>query len=356
MKTGKPVTNHKNANHPVPARRRPLAIVWGLSAIALAIGAVAVAFRDLNLDRLLRVLMRADWMWLLAMLAAVPVEQLLRAWKWRQILYDIRPVGTLRLFGAVMAGYFANVLVPVGVSPLVRAWLVARLEGLGVSTVLLTTAIERFIDGIVFAVLIGVLLWIDDFPDAPQALRPIFAAAGLGGLLLFAGLLLGVFVTRHRLLDPTSIPGRGMARLERAFNGRFRGLGNGIASGIVWPRSRWRGIGVVLASLLMKGVSTTHFLWVGLAFGIVLPAAAYLFIMLFAGFSLIISRFVRIPGGGVIGAAFALKLLGVPEEEALAMVTVVHVVTLGTIVAIGAAALWRSGVGPAELRRIRAGR
>jgi len=332
------------------------AVFWSALATALTLGALAVVFHDLNLDLLLRILAGADWIWLVAMLAAVPAEQLLRAWKWRQILYDIRPVATLRLFGAVMAGYFANVLVPIGVSPLVRAWLVARLEGLAVSTALLTTAIERFIDGIVFALLVGTLVWRYDFPDAPQVLQPIFAAAGLGGLLLFAGSLLGVFALRHRLLNRGSISGRAMARLERAFDGRFKGLGDAVAGGIVWPRSFARGAGVWLASLLMKAVSTSHFLWAGFAFGIVLPPTDYLFIMVFAGFSLIISRFVRIPGGGVIGAAFALKLLGVPDEEALAMVTVVHVVTLVTIIAMGATALWCSGVAPAELRRIRASR
>ncbi len=63
---------------------------------------------------------------------AIIAEQVLRARKWRQIIHPLRAVGTGRLFGALMAGYFANMLTPVRVSPLVRAWLVARWEGLSV--------------------------------------------------------------------------------------------------------------------------------------------------------------------------------------------------------------------------------
>jgi len=32
------------------------------------------------------------------------------------------------------------------------------------------------------------------------------------------------------------------------------------ADGIVWPREAWRGAGIVLASIIMKLLATTHFL------------------------------------------------------------------------------------------------
>ncbi len=70
-----------------------------------------------------------------------------------------------------------------------------------------------------------------------------------------------------------------------------------MAEGVIWPKSRLRGAGVIVAGVVMKLISTTHFLWAGLA--------------------MIITRFVRLPGGGVIGSAFALKLLGLADEEAL---------------------------------------
>ena len=330
-------------------------LIWTVLATALAGGALFLAFRDLEVDRLLGVLRRGEGVWIAVLVVAVSLEQVVRGWQWRQLLFEIRPIGTFRLFGAVMAGYFANLVVPIGISALVRAWLVARLEGLRVSTVLLTSAVGRFVDGVVFAVLVGALALFAALPDVEGNLRLALAAASLGGLVLFAALLAGLFGLKDRVARTEGVVGREIARLERVFGGRLAGLGEGIAAGIVWPASRRRAVAVVGASPMMKLVSATHFLWAGLAVGILLAPFDYLFLLVFAGFSMIVARFIRVPGGFAVGSAFALKLLGVADEEALAMVLSVTVVSIVTTVLIGAPALWRSGMTVVELRnRIRA--
>ena len=96
-------------------RRRPATLLWGALAASLALGALAFAFRRLELEHLRAVLEAADWKWLAVVAISVPAEQWLRGWKWRQILHDIRAIATARLFCAVMAGYFANLMVPVGI-------------------------------------------------------------------------------------------------------------------------------------------------------------------------------------------------------------------------------------------------
>ena len=72
--------------------------------------------------------------------------------------------------------------------------------------------------------------------------------------------------------------------------------------------------------------------------------------MVVSGFALIISRFIRVPGGSIIGSAFALKLLGIADEEALTMVIVVHSSAIIMIAGIGAIAMWKSGLTVLELR------
>jgi hypothetical protein len=61
----------------------------------------------------------------------------------------------------------------------------------------------------------------------------------------------------------------------------------------------------------------------------------------------------RIPGGFLVGGVFALDLLGVAEEQGLAMVLLVHFASLITVTSIGAFALWRNGVAIADLRAIK---
>jgi hypothetical protein len=331
--------------------RSPGAVIWSVAAAALSAGVLFMAFRHMDIERLPGVLLAGQAGWLIALAVSIPLEQVVRGWKWRQILFDIRPVGTFRLFGAVMAGYFANMVIPVGVSPLVRAWLIARLEELAIATVLLTTAIERFLDGIIFALIVGVLIFFAVLPSSEDNLRLGLMVAGAGSLVLFSGLLVVLFHFKKRLNRPDTLVGRFVGWLEQAFGGRLDGLGQGLAAGIIWPQSRLRGAGAICASVVMKLISTTHFLWAGLAFGVMLSAFDYLLVMVISGFALIITRFVRLPGGGIIGSAFALKLLGVAAEEALTMVLVVHATSLIMTAAIGGLALWKSGLTVFNLRQ-----
>jgi len=303
-----------------------------------------------DFDRLQEVVAQANVGYLLLVPIAVAAEQLVRGWKWRQLLYQLRPIGTLRLFGAIMAGYFANSLVPLGISPLVRSWVVARLESLSVATVLATAAIDRFVDGIVFAHFVAFVLIFAAFPDPTGALRLGLTVGGLGSLAVFALLLFGL----ARYKRSAARPGHWLTRLAKRLPGGLgaasEGLLRSFSQGIVWPREPRRGLAIVLASFVIKLIATTHFLWAGLAFGIVLRPAEYVFLVVFLGFLIILTRFVRIPGGFFFGGVFALDLIGVAQEPALAMVLVVQISTVIAVTGIGAVALWRFGISFGDLR------
>src|SRR5882724_6067271 len=80
------------------------------------IGAAALAFllHRFDFDRFLAILAGADALFLVLVPLAVMGEQLVRAWKWRQLLRPLRSVGTFVLFGTIMAGYLLSMLVPFG--------------------------------------------------------------------------------------------------------------------------------------------------------------------------------------------------------------------------------------------------
>ena len=109
----------------------------------------------------------------------------------------------------------------------------------------------------------------------------------------------------------------------------------------------------MLASILVKLIAITHFLWAGLAFGVVLRPADYVFLVVFLGFLIILTRLARIPGGFFVGAIYALGLLGADGEEALAIVVVVQFSSVITVGVIGAFALWRNGIVMGDLRSVK---
>lgn len=323
---------------------------WSVAGAAIGLGALVWIALRIDLERLMLTLGTAKPAWLLVLLLAIAAEQLVRAWKWRQILHPLKPIPTLKLFGAIMAGYLANLLVPLGMSPLVRAWLVARLDHLKMSAVLATVAIDRFIDGVVFTGFVALVLGFAVFPDPDGNIRLGLLIAGSGTFVLFAGLLCVLAWHKRRAQVLSGRMFSLVARLPPAVGTRLQALLLSFADGIVWPRETWRRLGVVLASVVIKVIATTHFLWAGLAFGVVLAPIDYVFLLVFAGFAHILAHAARVPGGFILGSIFALGLLNVPEEETVVMVASVQLASMAAVAAIGAVALWREGVALSELR------
>ena len=316
------------------------------------VGLVTLAWvlRRFDLDRFLTLLAGAKWHYLVIMVLTIAGEQFVRAWKWRQLLYALRPVGTLQLFGAIMAGYLIASLVPFGAGTVARSWLIARRENIKLAAVLPSVALDRLTDGVVFACLVPIALLSVIFPDPTGDIRSGLNWAGAGSFVLFALLLFALAAYRYGALGTEGRLLRLVDRLPARMAGPVRRAAASFAEGIVWPRQAWRGAGIVAASACIKLIAATHFLWAGLAFGVVLQPAQYLFLIVFLGFLIILGHFVRLAGSFLIGSVFVLGLFGVAEEAAFAMALVVEGAAILSICGIGALAMWRQGIALADVR------
>ena len=332
-------------NHNIVRRWLP-PLIGGLAALAL----IFWLYRDLDFGRFLTGLRDAHPGWIALLAITIALEQVANGWKWRQILHDVKPVSTLRLTGAFLAGYGANVLVPLGISPLVRSWLIARMEDLKMGTVLTTTIIARFLDCVVFALFAGLVAMAGKVPQIGGNLELGLAAAGAVNFVLFGTALWAMFRFRALLAQEGPLICRLFDWIAKWFRANGAALRGALCDGVVWPRSRWHRLNVLLGAVAAKLISATHYVWAGLAVGVVLAPFDYLFLMVFAGFSLVLSRFVRVPGGFVIGSALAFDLLGVPVEQALLMILFNWMMSIILVVSVGLIVLWQSGI---DIRRAR---
>ena len=235
-------------------------------------------------------------------------------------------------------------MVPLGISPLIRSWLIARMEDLKMGTVLTTTVIARFIDGVVFALFAGLVAMAGKVPQIGGNLEIGLAVAGALNLMLFGAAIWVMFRFRSLLRSDGPLICRifdWVAKLVRANGASLR---SSLGDGVVWPRATRNRFNVLFGAIGAKLISVTHFLWVGLAVGVVLAPFDYFFLMVFAGFSLVLSRFVRVPGGFVLGSALALKLLDVPEGQALLMVLFSWMISIVVVVGGGLIVLWQSSI------------
>lgn len=327
-------------------RSQSILVRWLVPAAAasLAIASLFLVYRDLSFETLLAALARSDPRWLVPLAAAVLVEQIVRSWKWRLILAELKPVPWQRLLGAIFAGFGVVTVVPLPVNPLVRSWLIARLEGFSVATVLTTVAVDRYVDAIVFA-LFGLFITLSGLIAPLEGeMRLGLTAAALVQLVAFSGFALGLFGGRASLVREDSAVSRTLDWVARRGGRRFDGLRLAIHEGIVWPRAPARRAGVIGASVLMKLLAATQFLWAGLAFGIVLTPLECVFMMVFSGFALIAARFLSVPAIYFFATVHALMLIGVPGGEAFAMLLFIRAVSIVLMVGAGAIFLWQGGI------------
>lgn len=316
----------------------------------LALAALAWVLRGFDLQRFRAVLAQADWRVLLFLPVVIVAEQAVRAWKWRQLLWPLRRISTAYLFGAIMAGYLLATLIPFGFGTIARSWLVARREDLKLTAVLATVALDRMTDGLVFVGLVPVAVLATAFPDPSGGIRAGLAWGGGGSLVLFVLLFAGFGVFRRQAASPGPFVKRIGGWLPARMTAPARRLASSFAEGINWPDPPQRTIGIVLASLGIKLLAATQIVLAGLAFGVSLRPAEYLFVMVFLGFLVILGHFLRLAGGFVIAAVFALRLFGVPEEEALAMALVIQAANTLSVAGVGAAALWAQGIALSDVR------
>jgi len=319
----------------------------------LGVVALAWVLRGLDLARFSAVVANADVRFVLMVPVIVAVEQMVRAWKWRQLLRPLRSIGTVYLFGAIIAGYLLAVIVPFGFGTVARSWLVAQREHLKLMAVLATVALDRLTDGIVFACLVPLAVLLAVFPDPTGGIRAGLIWGGAVSFILFVLLLIGLEFYRRQTSDPGVLLKRLGDRLPAQWAGLVGRLAGSFGEGISWLQNPWRGTGVVAASVVIKLIAATQFLGSGLAFGISLRPAEYLFLMVFLGFLVILGHFLRLTGGFIIAAVFALGLFGVPDEQALAMALVVQASNLLSVALIGAVALSGQGIAISELRSLK---
>ncbi len=166
------------------------------------------------------------------------------------------------------------------------------------------------------------------------------AVAGVLNFALFGTFLWAMYRFRALFAEEAPLICRLFDFVAKWFRVNGATLRGALCAGFVWPRSRLHRFYVIAGAVAAKLVAASHYLWAGLAVGFVLAPFDYLFLMVFAGFSLVLLRFVRVPGGFVIGSALAFDFLGAPKEQVLLMILFNWMMSIILVVGIGLVVLW----------------
>lgn len=113
-----------------------------------------LAFRGKDIGQLWNSLVEVHWSWFVLLFAGSAFSHLLRAWRWKYLLYPIKQNVSLRnTFSATMIGYLINNVVP-RLGEFIRPYSMKKLEGLSRSATMGTIVLERILDLVTFAMFV----------------------------------------------------------------------------------------------------------------------------------------------------------------------------------------------------------
>ena len=164
--------------------KRLIQIVVG---IAVSVGALVWAFREIDLDRFTEAFTSISWIPIVPFVVLYLLHFLFRALRWRLLLPDTegeRP--TIRtLFDSIMLGNLATFLLPFRLGEFIRPLVLTRWSPYRFGAAFVSVVIERFFD--LSSALLSLVIVLSFIPSMPDWLQYTVYALGTmaSGLLVF---------------------------------------------------------------------------------------------------------------------------------------------------------------------------
>lgn len=125
-----------------------------------------LAFRGKDLNEIWHSLIDVHWSWFIALFTGTLLSHLIRAWRWKYLLYPIKENISLRnVFSVTMIGYLINNVIP-RLGEFIRPYAMGKLEGVSKSATMGTIILERILDIVTFALIVLTVLSIYAEPFA----------------------------------------------------------------------------------------------------------------------------------------------------------------------------------------------
>jgi len=320
-------------------------------AMALSVGLLWLFFRGTDLASIRDSLARAELSLIGASVLMMLLTYFLRALRWKILLSPLGRASLMNCFVTTVVGFAVNFLVPSGrVGEIVRPYLLARKEGFSTSSAFATIFVERILDLVAVAVLLGG--WI------ALVSRPNLSAGALGGLKIGGWIGLGGAAGAVAVLYVFArYPERALVWASRALAwlpDRAR------AAGLRFAETFAKGFGVLKdGRAFARAVAMSFAVWASIAFAFWLGASAlgvtfpYVDTFPVIGF---LTLGVLVPTPGAVGGyhymcALALtSLFGTDDATAKAVALTNHGVSFLPVTFLGIFLLPKAGTSFGEVK------
>lgn len=320
-------------------KQKPDMKLW--AGIAISAFFLFLLFRKIDFDKLTAAFSAMDYAFLPPALALTFVSYYLRAVRWKFLLAPIKKTRLSNLFPATLIGYMANNLLPARLGEFVRAYSLGQKEGIGTSAVFGSLVLDRLCDG--FTVLLVLLITFFTV-RLPAGMEQVQQGLVTGGYVTFA-LYLGVIAFLILLRSRTEWTVRQVCRLLSPFPGalveKVAIQMRSFISGIRIPGAASALVAILVSSLLIWASAIWPVDLILRSFGVVLPVAASMFIMVFLVFAVMVPASPGFVGTHHFACVTALSAFQIESEKALSIAIVIHGMGFFPVIAAGLFCLWR---------------
>jgi uncharacterized protein (TIRG00374 family) len=317
---------------------------------AVSAGIVYLAFRGIDFRQLLVNLQKANYLYLIPIIAIIFLSMALRAARWGYFLLPIKKIGFHPLFEGMLISFMANNVLPVRMGDFLRVYIIGRSERIRKSASFATVVIERLFDGFTVLALLVVVL---TFFHLPAGNIPFKKGLVIGGYItlaicVFAFAILFIIKTQTRWLLKTSL------FFTRPFPSKVTKSSissiKSFKEGLLSVESTKTMVIALLYSALIWAVFAYSIYLMGLAFGLKLSLAASVMVLLAICMAMMIPSTPGYIGPYHASVAYSLVLYNIPLEKALSLSLVFHATNYIPITVAGFLYLWRHHL---SLKKIR---
>lgn len=104
------------------------------------------AFQNIDLNDLVKSFESINYFWIFVATILLILYTYLRSFRWRLLLFSLKPVSIKDLFASNMVGYFGNSILPFKMGEILRGYAISSNNNLKTSTVLGSIVLERVCD------------------------------------------------------------------------------------------------------------------------------------------------------------------------------------------------------------------
>jgi uncharacterized protein (TIRG00374 family) len=313
--------------------------------VLISIIFIWLALGGLQLNEFWSAVRQANYIWLIPGVGVYFIGVWIRAWRWHFLLGPIKKIPTKTIFPITTIGYMGNNIYPARAGEVLRAVILKRREGVGISASLATIIVERIFDGVVMLAFVFVNL---------QELAKLTGASGFVGNIqqvaiigtsVFIGALIVFLVAAMFPLTTSKVGLWFISRLLPVrLHERVISLMNKFLDGLASLRSPFNVLMVFITSVIIWLLETSKYWFVMHAFDF---SVSFFALMLMNG---IVNLATTIPSApGYIGTFDApgiavLTAYGVEHSVAAGYTLVLHGALWLPITLLGAYYLAREGI------------